>query len=366
MNVCSSDSKSSRRSELGSARGALRRVLLGGVAALFAGALTAQTPTEKPALTPELAVMNDLSRRFAQLEALLAAGDAAGFVQEVERSDDIAHRLSGLRPQVAPKVPGDFERHAERLRDLVVESARWAGEGRLMQSRQAFEEARATCVSCHVRFRTDNDRRGYYPAVGSTVTGNVELRDAQGNAREDRSWVLVFLEHQGALAEPAPLRVHPRISQRDRQFQPRVLPVTVGTTVEFPNDDTIFHNVFSLSKTLPFDLGVYEPGRSDSREMVRTGLVKVHCNIHPEMVASIVVLANPWYSLCDRAGDYVITGVPSGAYTLRAWNDMGAETRQEVRLSDGQVLRARIVLEETRRAVEHTNKFGKPYSGKYR
>lgn len=368
MNACSSGWSSLLRSDLAALRRSLGRIVLGAAAALLAGGgtSTAQSPTEKPALSPELTVMNDLSRRFAELEALLKTGDAPGFAREARRADDLGHRLARIRPQVAPKVPGDFERHAERLAELVAESARWAGEGRLDHSRQAFEEARATCVSCHVRFRADNDRRGDYPAVGNTVTGTVELRDVQGGARDDRSWVLVFLEHRGAAAELPPLRANPRISQRNRQFQPRVLPVTVGSTVEFPNDDTIFHNVFSLSKTLPFDLGIYEPGRSDARLMQRTGLVKVYCNIHPEMAASIVVLANPWYALCDRAGTFVITGVPDGEYALRAWNDMGAESRQTLQLIDGQVVRASIALQETQRAVEHTNKFGKPYSGKYR
>ena len=160
-------------------------------------------------------------------------------------------------------------------------------------------------------------------------------------------------------------RVNPRISQEGRRFHPRVLPVTVGTEVEFPNDDTIFHNVFSLSKTASFDLGAYEPGQSTSVRMEQTGLVKVYCNIHPEMAASIVVLDNPWFSLTDRSGHFVVCGVPDGEYVLRAWNDMGAEFRESIQVSGGSVLDTRFALTETRRSVQHSNKFGKPYPSKY-
>jgi plastocyanin len=178
--------------------------------------------------------------------------------------------------------------------------------------------------------------------------------------------VLVFLE--GAAADPPRpwLRANPRISQSGRRFEPRVLPVTVGTEVEFPNDDTIFHNVFSLSKAAPFDLGVYEPGQTASVQMQRTGLVKVYCNIHPEMSASIVVLDNSWFALTEPSGAFVIPGVPDGVYTLRGWNDMGAEARAPLEVRGARMFEARLELRETRRTIAHTNKFGGPYTGKYR
>src|SRR5262249_29575176 len=159
-----------------------------------------------------------------------------------------------------------------------------------------------------------NEERGNFPARDNTVVGTVALRDAGGAIRADRSWVLVFLE--SAKDPPAYewRRGAARRSQKLRPFQPRVLPVVVGTPVEFPNEDTIFHNVFSLSKTKPFDLGTYEPGHTASVSMDRTGLVKVYCNIHPDMSASIVVLANPWFALTDRGGRFVICNAPAGEY----------------------------------------------------
>jgi hypothetical protein len=139
----------------------------------------------------------------------------------------------------------------------------------------------------------------------------------------------------------------------------------VGSEVDFPNDDTIFHNVFSLSKAAPFDLQVYEPGESRSVLMERTGLVKVYCNIHPEMAASIVVLDNPWFALTDRTGTFVIAGVPDGDYVLRGWNDMGAEARVPLSLRGARVHETRLSLRETRRSLAHTDKRGNPYPSRY-
>ena len=118
-----------------------------------------------------------------------------------------------------------------------------------------------------------------------------------------------------------------------------------GTTVDFPNDDDIFHNVFSLSKTAPFDLGVYEPGHSRSVTMERTGLVRVYCN---------------------EDGSYVIPGVPDGSWALRAWNDRGVDGSSALRLDGGEHGRVDLELRETRRVLPHKNKFGKPYAEKYR
>jgi len=314
----------------------------------------------------ELSLMNDLSQRFLRLETHLAAGDAQAFASVATELAGFVPKLPALRPKDGEALGEEFDRHVGRFEELVAEAAELASRGRLVETGQALEDLRATCVSCHLKFRSNNETRGIYPAVMNTVAGAVELRDVDGSPREDRSWVLVFLEGGPSSLGGALPRRNPRVTQSARQFFPRVLPVPVGATVDFPNDDTIFHNVFSLSKSAPFDLGVYEPGESSSVRMERTGLVKVYCNIHPEMAASIVVLANRWYALTDATGHFVISGVPDGDYVLRAWNDMGAEAREPIRLEDGLVLTKRLTVQETKRALAHTNKFGKPYSGKYR
>ena len=308
--------------------------------------------------------MNDLSQQFQLLETRIAAVDLEGAAGAARELEAFSPRLGALGPEVNVPLADVFDEHVARLGELAGEVAELAAARSTEGTRQAFEELRATCVSCHLKFRADNSERGNHPARDNTITGRVELVDADGEPREDRSWVLVFLEGQRSAGASA--RRNPRISQKDRKFHPRVLPVVAGTEVEFPNDDTIFHNVFSLSKTAPFDLGAYEPGQSASRRMEQAGLVKVYCNIHPEMSASIVVLENPWFSLTDRSGHFVVCGVPDGKYVLRAWNDMGAEARQPIEVAGGRVVETSIELSETRRSVQHPNKFGKPYSGKYR
>jgi hypothetical protein len=113
---------------------------------------------------------------------------------------------------------------------------------------------------------------------------------------------------------------------------------------------------------------LYEPGHTASVALDRTGLVKVYCNVHPDMNASIVVLANPWFALTDRDGRFVICNVPAGEYTLRAWNDLGASASENLSLGSaaaGPIAVATLALKETLRVVRHNNKFGKAYPDKY-
>ncbi len=341
-----------------------RRGLLAAAAPalLLAVAWGAQSPADGPvSARTDASLMNDISQHFHSLETQLGTGDLDAAARTATDLGDLRAHLAHVRPQVNASFADDFERHVARFGDVAHETARLASDGRLTDAAGALEDLRAACVTCHVKFRSNNAERGYYPARLNTVIGTVALRDADDRLRDDRSWVLAFLESSGPLPPTALPRSHPRVLQSGRQFHPRVLPVVVGTTVDFPNDDTIFHNVFSLSKTAPFDLGVYEPGLSSSVRMERTGLVKVYCNIHPEMAASIVVLANGWFALTDSTGQFVICGVPDGEYVLRAWNDMGAESRETIQLRGDIVHDASIGLRETRRSLTHTNKFGKPY-----
>jgi len=314
------------------------------------------------------ALMRDLSDGFTALEKELRAGDTGAIAVELATLTAVVPRMRDLEPEVHADLLDEFGRHVQRFGELMEEVGDLAAQSRLAGAEQAFDELRATCVSCHLKFRSDNEERGTFPARDNTVVGTVSLRDADGVAREDRSAVLVFLEPTRAAASYAWQRDAARLSQKSRQFLPRVLPVVVGTSVEFPNDDTIFHNVFSLSKTKPFDLGTYEPGHTASVSMDRTGLVKVYCNIHPDMNASIVVLANPWFALTDRNGGFVICNAPAGEYSLRAWNDLGAEASQSVSLgsgSDGPVQVETLELRESLRVVRHNDKFGKPYRERY-
>ncbi len=111
------------------------------------------------------------------------------------------------------------------------------------------------------------------------------------------------------------------VRQADQRFAPHVLAVVKGSTVGFPNDDPIFHNVFSLSKTQAFDLGRYPRGESKSVRFDRAGIVQAFCHIHADMSAIILVLDNPYFTKPDRLGRYSLDGLPPGTYRLVAWHE---------------------------------------------
>jgi plastocyanin len=130
---------------------------------------------------------------------------------------------------------------------------------------------------------------------------------------------VVYLERlDGPLAGPPPGRVV--MDQKNLSFVPRVLPVTVGTTVEFTNSDDIQHNVFSPSRAAgAFDLGSYSRGEARSVVMREPGDVLVLCNIHMEMEAHILVLRDPFFALAGGDGHYRIGDVPPGRYAVKVW-----------------------------------------------
>jgi plastocyanin len=111
------------------------------------------------------------------------------------------------------------------------------------------------------------------------------------------------------------------IDQRDQTFVPHVLAITVGTTVDFPNSDLVFHNVFSLSRARPFDLGRYSRGHSKSVRFDSPGVVQVFCDIHSHMSAYILVFAHRYFAVTDAAGRYSIGHLPPGSYTVAVWHE---------------------------------------------
>jgi hypothetical protein len=125
------------------------------------------------------------------------------------------------------------------------------------------------------------------------------------------------------------------MDQRGQQFIPRVLAITVGTTVDFPNSDTTFHNAFSLAPARPFDLGRYRPGRTRSVRFDRPGIVPVSCDIHSHMSAYILVFTHPFFAVTEDDGRYAIPGVPSGTYTLSVWSEIARPAPRKVTVADG-------------------------------
>ncbi len=150
------------------------------------------------------------------------------------------------------------------------------------------------------------------------------------------------------------------LSQKNKAFSPRVLGLPVGTSVAFPNDDDIFHNVFSLSPGHAFDLGLYRAGASKSRTFASPGLVRVFCNIHPQMTALIVSVATPWVVAAGADGAWRLD-LPPGRYRVTAVSERAAPVMAEVTVA-GATTAAPLALDESVFvAAQHTNKFGKPY-----
>ena len=126
------------------------------------------------------------------------------------------------------------------------------------------------------------------------------------------------------------------LRQENETFVPHVLAITRGSTVEFPNGDPFFHNVFSLSSTASFNLGRYPRGQTRAQTFTKPGLVKVFCDIHSHMSASILVLDHPYSTIPAVDGAYELTNVPPGEYTLVDWHDRVGERSVTVRVeADG-------------------------------
>jgi plastocyanin len=129
------------------------------------------------------------------------------------------------------------------------------------------------------------------------------------------------------------------IDQRDLKFIPRVLAVAAGTTVDFPNNDKTFHNVFSTSEAKKFDLGLYPSGQSRSVTFDKAGVVKILCNVHPNMEAYVVVKDHPNFNATDARGNYTLKGLPLGKYRLEVWHpEFGARTVPVELVREGEVL----------------------------
>lgn len=166
------------------------------------------------------------------------------------------------------------------------------------------------------------------PVWCASVSGTVVLTDSRDPSvrhKKDFSGVVVWLE---PAAGAPPLPVSPkrfRMEQKDKHFRPHVLAIPVGATVDFPNHDPIFHNVFSNYSGQVFDLYLYRPNTTKDVVFKRPGIVRVFCNIHPTMSAIIAVLDTPWFAVSGAAGEFVIRDVPPGNYTLHIFHERATE-----------------------------------------
>ena len=150
---------------------------------------------------------------------------------------------------------------------------------------------------------------------------------------------IVSVEGASRGSEPPNLKIKSIMDQRDMKFVPHVLPVRAGTTVQFPNNDKTFHNVFSASEAKKFDLGLYPSGQSRSVSFDKPGVVKILCNVHPDMEAFIIIKDHSYFSRVDQRGNYQIGAVPLGKYRLEVWHpEYGAKVVPFELVRAGEVL----------------------------
>ena len=176
-------------------------------------------------------------------------------------------------------------------------------------------------------------------AVVGTVTVN-------GHPTSD---VVISLERfpPGSEKTPRSPAYEPQVTmaQRDQKFSPYVLPVMIGATVDFPNDDKVWHNIYSDSTFKKFDLGLYGPGKSKTVTFGAPGVVRILCNVHPTMEAYIVVEDDLNFASPDARGNYRFEGIPLGSYHLQVWHpSLGVKTESFTLERAGEVERIDVNL----------------------
>jgi plastocyanin len=202
-------------------------------------------------------------------------------------------------------------------------------------------------------------------AQGVTVSGTVVPEGA--SAGSSTTSTVIWLSPQGAAASVPVAPMHAVLAQKNKEFEPHLLVVTRGSTIEFPNRDPWFHNVFSLFDGKRFDLGLYEAGTSRTVHFDREGISFIFCNIHSEMSAVIVVLSSPYYTTTNKQGQFSIPSVPPGRYMLHVWNEEALPATlqtlsREVQVGDSAKSQEPIHVPMTRSAtMPHKNKYGKDY-----
>jgi plastocyanin len=210
-------------------------------------------------------------------------------------------------------------------------------------------------------------------AAGGTVSGKVILVK-DGKELSDASNVVVWIEgtrkpggtpapppsKSGAGGEPAA----GTMKSASKRFQPRVVAVPKNTTVEFPNADPIYHNVFSVSGANRFDLGLYRSGASRPKTFEEAGLVRIYCNIHPQMVGFVMVVDSDYVAVTPPSGDFELANVPAGSRVLKVWHEEApAEMSIPITVKAGGTdTAAPIRIDVSAYKPEpHKNKYGKDY-----
>ena len=183
------------------------------------------------------------------------------------------------------------------------------------------------------------------------------MLEKKGKAR-DLSEVVVWVEGPEVTPEPAKAIM----LMKNKRFEPRLVVVPVGGSVVFPNMDPILHNAFSVTGKNKFDLELYKKPKSRSRTFRYPGIVRIYCNIHPQMSGFVVVRDNPFWAQASEQGRFSIAGLPTGTWVVKAWHARAREVTKTVTIPETGAVDLALTLDASRyRRVRHRNKHGKKY-----
>lgn len=188
-------------------------------------------------------------------------------------------------------------------------------------------------------------------ATGAVIEGKIAVDEpphtGDAPARDDEtpfSNVLVYLDGFPPGTTFPPATAEGSMKQKKKRFLPYILPVQVGATVRFPNDDDIFHNVFSLSQVQPFNIGRYPKGPGKTVTFSKVGRIRVFCDIHSFMKANILVLPSPHYVFPKSDGTFRLENVPAGTYWVTAWHERLKAQQKPVTIAAGQTVKLDFAL----------------------
>ncbi|GBE28121.1 hypothetical protein BMS3Bbin03_02057 [bacterium BMS3Bbin03] len=165
--------------------------------------------------------------------------------------------------------------------------------------------------------------------VAGEITGTVTVKGAA-----DNGGAVVYIAKNKDMKFPAPVQ-EPAMNQKNLKFAPHVLPVMVGTTVKFKNNDKVAHNIFTPSPAGDmFNLGTWKGDQVKTHTFNKSGEVVLLCNLHPEMEGFIYVAPTPYFAMTDATGRYKIENVPAGSYTIKVWSEHGNARPQKVKIPE--------------------------------
>lgn len=199
--------------------------------------------------------------------------------------------------------------------------------------------------------------------AANDVTGKVDIVLKGDKEKADLDSTIVYLQPSAGKADipSAEVKKAYTVRMKNKQFTPQAIVIPVGATVDFPNDDAIYHNIFSVSTPNQFDLGLYKSGASESKTFSAPGEVKVFCNVHPQMTGTILVVQSPYYTMTDKEGNYSLSNVAPGIYEIKAYSEEG-QTSQKIDIRQNSIKVMLTIDGKGYKKLPHKNKFGKDYN----